>query len=135
MKPAIAIDFDGVLSQFTTWKGDSIVGDAIPGAIEFVRELSKRWTIVIFSSRATTERGKKAIYEWVRRYNLRFIIHDVTNEKGKYHFQFFIDDRAIPFSEPNDFNKIQEYLSKIDTTLDGNKYPDVKRTLNDNRVS
>lgn len=111
-KPVIAIDFDGTLTDYKGWRGESITDDALPGAVEFLRGLASKYTIVIFSARASSDRGKRAILDWIRRYNLRHIIFDVTNEK-KYSFVYYIDDRAITFREPNDYNKISEALLGI----------------------
>lgn len=110
-KPYLAIDLDGTLAEYTEWKGESIIGDPIPGAVEFLRRLAERYSLVIFSARASSFSGKDAIHKWVIHHKLRAIITDITNEK-KYHFVAYIDDRAIPFKEANDYNTIAEMLLK-----------------------
>lgn len=114
MKPHLAIDFDGTLVEHDPIYNPHSVGETIPGAIEFLRALSQKYTLVIFSARATEESGKKAIYAWIRRYNLRHIIYDVTNEK-KYSYRYIIDDRAICFREANDYKLI---CAGLDCSLD-----------------
>lgn len=109
-KPKLAIDFDGTLAQYE--KGsfkESETGEPFVGAIEFLKALSTKYELYIFSARASTFRGKTAILEWIKKNNLRGIIQDVTNEK-KYSFMAFIDDRAITFNDPSDYPNIARAL-------------------------
>jgi len=109
MRPQIAVDFDGTLAEYTKWQGESTVGEPIPGAVEFIRGLNNTYDVIIFSARASTEAGRIAIRRWVIRNKLAGIVKDITNQK-KYSFVAYVDDRAIPFKEPNDYNRILEML-------------------------
>lgn len=110
-KPHLAVDLDGTIAEYTEWRGPTIIGDPIPGAVEFLRKLASKYYISIFSARASTEDGRIAIHQWIIKHKLRAIIFDVTNQK-KYSFVAYIDDRAIPFREANDYHTIAEHLLK-----------------------
>lgn len=114
MKPKIAVDFDGTIARcYWDESGPSfqegICGEIIVGAADFIRALAKKYDVIIFSARASTFRGKNAILEWIKQNNLRGVITEVTNEK-KYSFVALVDDRAIAFSDPNDYVSIAKYL-------------------------
>jgi len=107
-KPTLCLDFDGVIHSYTSpWKGASIVSDGpVPGAIAFLREAVKEYTVAIYSSRSHQEGGLEAMQEW-----LEFCAKDVAHsdedlkwleeiEWPDYKPSAFltIDDRAICFT-------------------------------------
>jgi len=53
-RPTMCLDFDGVLHSYTSgWQGAGVVSDPpVPGAIAFMREAVKHFTVVVYSSRA-----------------------------------------------------------------------------------
>lgn len=104
----VAIDLDGTLAQYDTWQGEEVIGEPIPGALEFLRALYDRgYVIYIFSARAITELGRQAIWRWLRKYGLEALIEDVTWEK-LYRFYRIVDDRAITFR--GDYNDVLQQL-------------------------
>lgn len=110
MKPQLAIDFDATIAQYNE-QGflESSTGLPIDGAIDFIKALSTKFEIVIFSARGGTERGKKAIWDWLKLNGIRNLIRDVTNVKS-YEFVAFIDDRAITYTCPSDYRTIAKGL-------------------------
>jgi hypothetical protein len=48
----IALDFDGVLAQYTGWKGQDVLGEPLPGAIEWLQTLLEEFEVVIHSTRS-----------------------------------------------------------------------------------
>lgn len=104
----IAVDLDGTLCPHE-WIDEETIVSPFEGARDFLKGLSKVYNVVIFSARATNIKGKTAIIRWLMEHRLSLYIYDVTNKKN-YNFLKFIDDRAIPFKEPNDYNKILKEL-------------------------
>ena len=98
-KYAYLIDFDGVINSYTSgWDEDKggatwLPDPPVPGVKEALEELSQRFRIVIFTTRAKTSEGAKAVCDWLTKYD---IYHDkVTNKKEAG--LLLIDDRAITF--------------------------------------
>lgn len=72
MKPkneryTVAVDFDGVIHSYTSpWvNAETIPDPPVPGAIEWLWEMSKRFEIVIFSTRCKTGEGRQAVQRWL----------------------------------------------------------------------
>jgi hypothetical protein len=102
MRPVAAVDLDGTIAEYEGWVGEDVIGDPIPGAIEFLLNLKHRgFDIVIFTARAGTELGINAIWKWLQDHKLNQLVEEVTNVK-QYRFSVMIDDRAIPFAEGQD---------------------------------
>ena len=101
----IAIDFDGVIHGNSKGFYDGTVYDSpIPGSIEAIKLLSKKYTIILFTAKAKPDRplvngknGVELIWEWLRKYNLDLYIKEVTYEKPRA--VAYIDDRAIRFED------------------------------------
>lgn len=104
----LAIDLDGTICPHD-WIDEETIVDPFVGALEFIKKLSERYNVVIFSARATRPKGKIAICNWLVKHGMSVYVCDVTNQKS-YNFYKFIDDRAIVFSEPNDYNNILNQL-------------------------
>tara|TARA_R110001632_G_scaffold123882_1_gene236641 strand:+ start:2754 stop:3152 length:399 start_codon:yes stop_codon:yes gene_type:complete len=101
----IAIDFDGVIHGNSKGFYDGTVYDSpIPGSIEAIKLLSKKYTIILFTAKAKPDRplvngknGVELIWEWLRKYNLDSYIKEVTYEKPRA--VAYIDDHAIRFED------------------------------------
>ena len=102
-KPNIVLDFDGVLNQYTGWKGENYLYKPRPGTKEFLEQLQQEYTIIILSARSPT-----SILSWLEQYELDQYIHQVTNKKPPA--QVYLDDRGLKFE-----GDYQETLEQIRT--------------------
>lgn len=94
----IAVDFDGTIAQYSGWQGEDVCGEPYEKTEDFLQRLSMHYHITIFSARASTEKGKQAIIDWLNKYNFTEYVVAVTHEK-LYSFVAFVDDRAIPVAD------------------------------------
>ena len=89
----LAIDFDGVLSAYTGWKGETHLDPPLPGAIEFLNECVKHFTVVIF-----TTRPEELVRGWLTAhasYDVGELVQ-ITNIKPPA--WLYIDDRCFLFT-------------------------------------
>lgn len=101
----IAIDFDGVIHTFDKGFHDgTCYGEPINGAKEALEKISKKFNIIIFSSKVKTDRplindktGLELVSEWLEKHNLKKYIKEITCEKPRA--QYYIDDKAIEFND------------------------------------
>lgn len=110
----VAIDFDGVLhNAHLGWGDGTCYGDPLPGAIDAIKELSKKYKIIIFTAKAKPDRplvngktGVELVKEWFEKHNILGYIHDVTSEKPRA--ELYIDDNGYRFENWNDTLKFVE---------------------------
>lgn len=113
-KKCIAIDFDGVIhNAYQGWGDGTCYGDPLPGAIEAIKELSKKYTITIFTAKAKPDRplvdgktGVDLVKEWFEKHNILEYINDVTSEKPRA--ELYIDDNGYRFENWGDTLKFVE---------------------------
>lgn len=69
-RPILCLDFDGVLHSYTSgWKGASVIQDPpVPGALEFIVEARKHFSVAVFSSRSHQWGGRRAMKRWLHRH-------------------------------------------------------------------
>src|SRR5688572_12476798 len=96
MRGTVAVDFDGVLHSYTSpWvNAETIPDPPVPGAIEWLTEISKHFDIVIHTTRGTRMDGRVAVSEWLEKYGFhgpRAITHE------KLPALIYLDDRAWRF--------------------------------------
>ena len=99
----IAIDFDGVIHRSSKGFLDGTVYDEpIEGAIDAVKKLSEKFTIIIFTAKAKTDRplvngktGAELVWEWLESYGIAKHVKEVTSEKPRA--IAYIDDKGIRF--------------------------------------
>lgn len=94
----IAFDFDGTLHPYENGWCGSVPDDVppIPGTKETLEKLkADGYRLVIFSCRADHREGLDGIWEWLVKYQLEHLIHDVTGAKPKA--TVYVDDRAVSF--------------------------------------
>jgi len=111
----LAIDFDGVIHKNSKGFHDGTVYDEpIPGAVDAIKHLSKKYDIVVFTAKAKSDRplvdgktGAELIWDWLGKYNLIPYIKEVTAEKPRA--IAYIDDKAIHFTNwENILNEITD---------------------------
>lgn len=85
----LAVDFDGVIFS---------KGQLVPGAVEAIEFLRKKYRIVIFTSREAGNE-QSAIASFCSQHKIVF--DEITNRKPK-NMAYLIDDRAIAFTNWTD---------------------------------
>lgn len=96
----LAIDFDGVIHNMDKGFHDgTCYGEPFPGSLEAVRELSKKYTIIIFTAKAKPDRplvngktGIELVREWLDKYGILDCVADITAEKPRA--ILYIDDNG-----------------------------------------
>jgi hypothetical protein len=97
MKKTIAVDFDGVIHAYTSpWtKPEEISDGPMPGAVEWLKEISPHYQVVVFSSRAEEYAGHAAIRRWLTENGVTDYVHWVTAKKPPA--VLYVDDRGFRF--------------------------------------
>jgi len=124
-KPRVCLDLDGVLAQYDKWRGLDHIGDPIPGALKFTKDLAKIAEIVIFTSRCAQDvlEGSRItpgqlrirIIEWLERHKFPFT--DVYVGQGKPRAAAFIDDRSVHCDPQADENAFKTALDQTRTLI------------------
>tara|TARA_B100001123_G_C14352680_1_gene647684 strand:- start:35 stop:427 length:393 start_codon:yes stop_codon:yes gene_type:complete len=99
----LAIDFDGVIHTFDKGYHDgTCYGQPIAGTKEALEELSKKYNIIIFSSKVKPDRplvnnktGMQLVKDWLKQHDLLKYVSEITCEKPRA--KYYIDDKAIEF--------------------------------------
>ncbi len=97
----ILIDLDGVLNTYDGNYDEKFIPPVKEGAIDFIKELSKKFKVKIFTSR-----NQLLASQWIINNNLESYVDDVTNIKVPSYL--IIDDRCIHFN-----GNYREILDKI----------------------
>ena len=112
-KNNLAIDFDGVIHEFYGWGDGTCYGNPIEGSIESIKQLSKKYNIIIFSSKVRPDRplvngktGLELVTEWIDEHDLTQYIDYITHEKPRA--KYYIDDKAISFK--NNWSEILQCI-------------------------
>lgn len=91
MKKTVCLDFDGVLHAYSKgWQDGSIYDEPMPGALDAVRKLSKRFTLVVQTSR----KNLPDVVLWLEKHGFPDL--HVTNEKPPA--LVYVDDRGLRFA-------------------------------------
>ena len=101
----ICVDFDGVLAEYTGWKGPEHLGDPMPGSREFLKALKNMGYKVVIH----TTRRPGAIQVWLRTHDFWHLVSDVTNQKIPA--LCYIDDRNI--CHEGDFDVTMEQVKNF----------------------
>jgi hypothetical protein len=93
-RKTLAIDFDGVVHAYSSgWHGGAIYDDPVQGCAEALRELSKRYELVLFTARGNLD----DVHLWLVEHHLRHFFKDITNRKPMAFA--YLDDRAVRFHD------------------------------------
>ena len=113
----VAIDFDGVIHNFDKgWHDGTCYGEPLPGSIEAIKNLSKKYNIIIFTAKAKKNRplvngktGVELVKEWLEKYDLLDYVNEITSEKPRA--KIYIDDNGYRFENwVKTLNDIEEIL-------------------------
>lgn len=109
----IVFDFDGVIHSYRSgWKGTTIIPDPpVDGIKETIDNLRKIYKVVVVSSRSSSEEGRNAIMEWLKKYNI--VVDNVVSHKPPA--LVYIDDRAICFD--GDAHKLEQQIKNFKNWL------------------
>jgi hypothetical protein len=99
----IAVDFDGVVHSFDKgWHDGTCYGDPIPGAIDGIKQLSKKFRVIIFTAKAKPSRplvqgktGIQLVEEWLDKHGVLSYVSEITSEKPRA--WLYIDDKGYRF--------------------------------------
>lgn len=102
-KWTIAVDFDGVIHSYTSpWESAEVIPDPpVPGVIDWLNEMTKKFKVVIFTTRGKTENGRIAVMMYLRKHGYKpteeygIVTPLVTAEKPPA--LVYIDDRGYRF--------------------------------------
>jgi len=108
-KPILCLDFNGVIHDHRgKWKGpEHVNGPVIPGALEFLSDAVKHFTVCIFSGSSLQPWGISAMQEWLRNAFLSSGMDIARMNEVLEAIQFpaekppsfvSIDDRALTFT-------------------------------------
>ena len=113
----VAVDFDGVIHNFDKgWHDGTCYGEPLPGSIEAIKILSKKYNIIIFTAKAKKNRplvngktGVELVKEWLEKYDLLDYVNEITSEKPRA--KIYIDDNGYRFENwAKTLNDIEEIL-------------------------
>ena len=113
----VAVDFDGVIHNFDKgWHDGTCYGEPLPGSIEAIKILSKKYNVIIFTAKAKKNRplvngktGVQLVKEWLEKYNLLDYVNEITSEKPRA--KIYIDDNGYRFENwEKTLNDIEEIL-------------------------
>jgi len=110
----IGIDFDGVIHKCSKGYHDGTIYDEpVDGAKEALKEISNKYTIIVYTCKARSDRGlvngktgTELVWEWLKRHDLSQYVSKVTAEKPRA--VAYIDDKALRFTS------WQDSLSQLD---------------------
>ena len=95
------IDFDGVINNYTGYKGIGVFEEPVPGAIENINKLKEAgWKIIIHTTRGETH----LIKDYCEKYNIPVDEYNTNSNnyphqnQGKPYADIYIDDRAVNFN-------------------------------------
>lgn len=113
----IGIDFDGVIHRCSKGFYDGTIYDEpIEGSFAALKQLSEKYTIIIYSAKAKPDRplvdgktGVELIWEWLKKHNMDVFVKEVTSEKPRA--VCYIDDKAVRFNNSweNALNDLKRY--------------------------
>lgn len=123
----VAVDFDGVIHRYDTpWIAPHVIPDEpVEGAIEWLHDMAQRFNVVVYTTRARTWRGRRAVRRWLRywshpRYRwrpdpeegslvgARVGIRSVRVTAKKPPALIYLDDRAVRFTGPGSWPSVQD---------------------------
>jgi len=107
-KKTIALDFDGVIHDaYKGWGDGTCYGEPLPGALEAIKSLSKKYNIVIFTAKAKSDRplvngkpGTLLVLEWLKKYEIDEYVSSITSDKPRA--ELYVDDNGYRFENWND---------------------------------
>jgi hypothetical protein len=104
--PTVCVDLDGLLADYSKgWQGEGIIGDPLPGAVQFPKDLCEFADIIIFTTRCKADVfGKpregfpleilvQSVKDWLDHHG--FSYSEIYQGQGKPIAHCMVDDRAV----------------------------------------
>ena len=135
-KRIIAVDLDGTLAHYDSWKGIDHIGPVVP-EVANAMELAQREgaDIWIFTSRvsdpADAEQAGKVVHNWLVKNNFQF--EGITAVKHKFFTEFW-DDRAVQVIRNSGMFVLNEHTDEV-CLNDGDDYhKQADQRMNDHQL-
>jgi len=106
-KKSIVLDFDGVLHSYTSkYRFPWVIPDPpVDGAMQFLQEAARKFTVRIYSTRSSNEQGLIAMKNWILRWGMEQCGPEFSAtfnqlkfpNGGKPQGHLYIDDRGFQF--------------------------------------
>ncbi len=110
-RPILCLDFDGVIHGYESgWQGVGVCNDPpVAGTEQFLYEATKRFRVMVYSSRSKSIRGRWAMIRYMRRHfdmpltfspdhDCDFLHEAISYPWFKPSALITIDDRALTFT-------------------------------------
>lgn len=130
-KPKVCVDFDGVLAS---WDHGTFTtpGPPIEGSREFVADLAKFATVIIYTCRTNSELYDdvpaldlaKKIHGWLNIWGFGKSVAEVYVGPGKPIASAYIDDRAVPCTPESYHYAYAVALAQAQALCEGHPQPD-----------
>jgi|SRR5882757_358434 len=122
-KPILCLDFDGVIHSYTSgWKGADVIPDPpVPGALQFILDAQKHFTVAIFSSRSNQAGGQFAMQEWLTDWSREWASEDPARWPSSDWRHNMLASIEWPLEKPAAFITIDDRAITFDGT-----WPDVE---------
>lgn len=113
----LSIDFDGVIHNADKGFFDgTCYGNPLPGSLEAINNLAKKYKIIIFTAKAKPSRplvngktGAELVWDWLNKYKIADCVAEVTSEKPRAFL--YIDDNGYRFENWKDtLNFLEEKI-------------------------
>lgn len=96
----VCFDFDGVIHPYHKGFHSSLEHPANQDVVEAIRALHmKGWQVVVFTTRAATQNGKRQVENYLKEENLLGCVSLITDKKVPA--RVYVDDRAIQYNGPS----------------------------------
>jgi len=106
-KKDVCVDLDGVLADYEEgWKGSDHIGYPIPGAVDFVKELSSFCKVIIHTSRSSIPGVLDSIKNWLDTHGFEY--DSIWEGEGKPIASAYVDDRAV-LCDPQDLHGLSGF--------------------------
>ena len=105
MKKTILIDLDGVLNTYNEKYDENYIPPIKNGAYDFIKELSEKYKIIVFTTRNSLITSK-----WIIENRLDEYVENVTSIKEPAHL--IIDDRCIKFG--GDYKELKDKIENFE---------------------
>ena len=93
----IAVDYDHTIADTAAGphKPGAKMPAPMPGALEALRKLDySGYKLVVFTARATTQGGRKAVEDWLNHFGVSFVRVTAVKDPA---IKLYIDDRGMRF--------------------------------------